>query len=455
MYGPPADPRQRLAPVEIFDVPEAYIACALIGLVLTCAAFWRRPNVRLRAAVFIAGQTILLTAPLAYFLDDWMYGSYPTIDKAGSMVFYLDGVHLRMLSDPIGSIQDPAARLIGVHIGHLWVTQLFDVFLSPMGAFNAQALVYPALGWFCAWLLFHEVTGAARPSMLMAFPFGMGLHVFRDLNWYTIEKAAIFWVPLFLWLCFRAWRDGGRWRFLPGLALGLTAWMNVYLGMLSAMMMGLAAAALWMSADSRRERFLKSSVFAACCISPLAVWQWLLMNSGPQLASPEEFLWSRAALDSFTLDPFRWNRLEVHRSLNLVALGTAFWGLKRSRWVGIVRLSSMSALLFFLLSLGPMVLGIENPIYMAARAVVPGFWRIAKPEVFFHMSWLLLLGIAAVQAGRAGWGPRLTGVLYALFVLAWLIMVRTHPAYPPMTVFQSSKLSDGWEDRVFAKPDSP
>ena len=105
----------------MFDVPEAYLACIGVGLVLSLAALLRTPNVRLRAAVFILGQTVLLTAPLAVFLDTWMYGSYPTIDKAGSMVFYLDGVHLRMLTDPVASLQDPAARLIGVHVGHLWV----------------------------------------------------------------------------------------------------------------------------------------------------------------------------------------------------------------------------------------------------------------------------------------------------------------------------------------------
>ena len=44
--------------------------------------------------------------------DTWVYGSYPTIDKAGSMVFYLDGVHLRMLTDPAASLQDlPHASL--------------------------------------------------------------------------------------------------------------------------------------------------------------------------------------------------------------------------------------------------------------------------------------------------------------------------------------------------------
>ncbi len=449
MYGPPPDSRQRLAPVEVFDVPEAYVACFIIGLALSLCALWRRPSIHWRSAFFIAGQSIILTAPLAFFLDTWMYGSYPTIDKAGSMVFYLDGIHLRMLSDPLASLHDPAARLIGVHIGHLWLTAAFDLFLSPVGAFNAQALLYPPLAWFCAWLLFYEVSAEPRASLLMAFPFGMGLHVFRDLNWYTIEKAAVFWIPLFLWTCLRAWRHGGRWQLLPGVVLALTTWMNVYFGLLCGLLLGLAAVSLLLSGDMRRGRFSVTAMFACMCVAPLALWQWALMRNGPQLASPEEFLWSRAALDSFTLSPLRWNRLEVHRSLNLIALATAIWGLRRGRWVGMVRLAAAAALIFFLLSLGPVVFKLENPIYMAARWVVPGFWRVAKPEVFFHVTWVLLLGIAAFQAARSGWSRRTTGTLYALFVVAWLLMVRTHPAYPPMTVYRPSKLSSDWAERVF------
>ena len=415
MYGPPADSRQQLAPVEIFDIPEVYLSCFALGLLLSILALWRRPPTAVRAAVFIAGQTIILTAPLAFLLDDWVYGSFPTIDKAGSMAFYLDGVHERMMSDPLGSFHDPAARLIGVHIGHLWVTAFFDIFVSPMGAFNAQALLYPALAWFSAWLLFREVTGNPRVSLLMAFPFGMGLHVFRDLNWYTIEKAAIFWVPLFLYFCLRAWKYGGRDRWLAAAVLVLSTWMNIYLGMLNAMMMGFSALALWMSGDQHRRRFLGTCCVAALALSPLAIWQWSLMQGGSQLASPEAFLWERAALDSFSISPFRWNRLEVHRSLNVVALGVAFWGLRRSRWVGAVRLGSMAALLFFMLSLGPIIngTGLENPIYMATRAVVPGFWRVAKPEVFFHLTWLMLLVSSPLISMVSGGGaPGPPGLLY-------------------------------------------
>jgi len=447
MYGPPVDPRQRLAPVEIFDTWEAYLFCGVLGLVLSGLAWWKKPSIEARSALFIGGQCIILTAPLAFFVDTYFYGSFPTLDKAGSLAFYLEGVHHRIMAHPIDAIHDPAARLIGIHMGHLWVTELFDAFLTPMGAFNMQALLYPALGWWCSWLLFHEITGKARISMVMSFPFGMGLHVFRDLNWYTIEKAAIYVLPLFLFACHRAWRRGGVWVWLSAVLLALSAWMNVYFGLLNAGMLVLMVVAVCASQNLHQRRILHTAMAGFCLLMPLALWQWLILHGGPPLASPESYLWERAALDTFTLQPFRWNRLEGHRALNMVAMGIALVGIWRGRWTGMIRFATLAAVVFFMLSLGPLLGagGAENPVYMVARATVPGFWRMAKPEVFFHMTWLMLLGIAAVEACRQGWSNRVTTLLYGLFVMGWLIMIRTHPAYPPMTMPLEVKLNADWE----------
>ena len=464
MYGPPPDPRQVLAPVELIDDPWSYALCLGLGLILTLAAArLKRLPMPVRAALFVLGQTIALTAPLAAHLDTYVYGAFPTIDKEGSLLFYLDGVHRRMLLHPFQSLQDPAARLIGVHVGHLWITQAFDLFLSPVGAFNLQALLNPALAWFAAWLLLRDLCKDDRVAMVLGFPFGMGLHLFRDLNWYTIEKSAVFWLALFAWALHRAWRDGGRWPWVSAVIFLLGAWNNLYLGLVGAALAALGLLATGGSALRQRQltpgfgRLLKACGASTLLCLPLLAWQLALMRGGSSLGSPERFLWERAALDGFTLVPLRWNRLEVHRALNLVAVGLAMLGLWFRRRDPRVRFAAFAGIGLFLLSIGPVLLPgpIQNPLYFAVRAVVPGFWRVAKPEVFFHGTWLLMLGVAALQLQRVAPRRGGLGLLYGFFLFWWFLSVRTHPAYPEMTMPVEGRLRPGWASEVFQTPPQP
>lgn len=475
-------------------MPEAYLGCLLLGLLLSALAAWKRPPQALRAGLFILGQTIVLTMPLAWYVDTYVYGAYPTIDKEGSLLFYLDGVHVRMLLHPWLSTGDPAAHLIGVHTGHLWLTQAFDLVLSPIGAFNIQGLLYPALAWWASWLLLRDLCGHGRTALVLAFAWGMGLHVFRDLNWYTIEKAAIFWLALFCWAFYRAWErapvtavpgegvfggplprgrlwETGRWPWVTAGLYALMTWNNLYLGLVGAALgvLGLGAT-LWAAfrarprvtddsnSDTDAYRLAASrarSVGLACAacavaVAPLALMQWLLLHGGPTLGDPERFLWERAALDSFSLVPFRWNRLEVWRALNMVVVGLAIFGSWKRRRDGRVRFAVVAGAVLFALSLGPQLLpGVDNPVYLATRAVVPGFWRVAKPEVFFHGTWLLMCGVAAIQLRRVVPDPRTLGLLYAIFIFFWVLMVRTHPVYPDMNLPLDNTLSEDWPDRVF------
>ena len=129
----------------------------------------------------------------------------------------------------------------------------------------------------------------------------------------------------------------------------------------------------------------------------------------------------------------------------------AAWGIVAGRKDGRIQLASACALVLFVLSLGPYlgVASLENPLYFAARSVVPGFWRVAKPEVFFLGTWLLLSLIAAIQLARLRPSARTITVLYGIFVVAWLIMVRSHPAYPPMTLPKETRLDPNWAEKVF------
>lgn len=489
MYGPPPDPRSVPFPAGPGDEPGAWALAVGVGLLLSALAAWRRPPEAMRALLFTLGQTVLLTAPLLGLLDRAWYGAFPTIDKEGSLLFYLDGVHVRALLQPIQSLSDPAVRLIGVHLGHLWPVATADLLLSPMGAFNAVALLHVALGWWAAWLLCREVSGDGRLALVAALPFGLGLHVFRDINWYTTEKAAVLWLALFAFALWRAARAGGPWPLVAGVLFAITCWMNLYLGLVGAALggMALAGAALHGVTGLRRRDLAASEGVAdvtsmlhlnpdalalpeartllrrvalanlACTLFalPLVAAQALLMREGPALASPERFLWERAALDSFTLSPLAWNRMELWPAAWPPLLLLAGWTALRLRRAPAVRFAAAAGLVLFLLSLGPRLLDqVDNPLYLALARGVPGLWRLAKPEVFFEGTFLLGLALAAVglvrlvPPGRRGLAA---AVLYALSVVGWLALVRAHPAFPAFSAPVESRLKQGWEERVFER----
>lgn len=421
MYGPPPDPQQIVTPTGLLDAPWAWVVCVVVGVLIAWFAGPRRP------LAWITGVVLALTAPAGAFLLTDVWGAFPTIDKAGSLLFYGDGVAWRFWH-----ADDPAIRLIGVHVGHLWVTAAFDLLVAPFAAFNLQAMLNLILSWYCARLLFVELCDDEDVSLLLAFPFGMGLHLFRDIQWYTIEKSGVYWIPLYAWALVRARRDP-RFIAVAAVVYAATFFYNVYFGVLCA---GIGALAL-LSRDKR--------VFAAVAASALAalpfVWlQGRMIQGEGTLGTPELFLTQRAPLDVFTLWPPMWNRLEAWRALNVVALLLAALGVlqRKNRWL------LGFAGVFFVLALGPA----HNPVYRALFEVVPGFWRIAKPETFFHVTWLALLAIGARRfadrrpSRRAlyGWG--------LLFALGWVVSVRTHPVYPGFSEPIPMELSKDWQRRV-------
>ncbi|MCB9758943.1 MAG: hypothetical protein H6739_03815 [Alphaproteobacteria bacterium] len=453
MYGPPPDPRQVLVPVDPSTHPGAFAVCFVAAAGLWALAALRRQPEALRAWWFVLGWVVALTAPLAGVLTRYVYGSFPTIDKAGSLLFYLEGVHYTVTLHPVAAIHDPAARLIGVHVGHLWITALFDLLLEPFAAFNAQGILYPALGWWGAALFARSLRGRWDVALLVGFPFGMGLHVFRDLNWYTIEKAAVGFLALFAWGVFRAWRDGGRWRFIAaGLYVGM-AFVNWYLALVGAAGTAMALGVAWVGTswrDPRLRNLLIACLACSVAVMPLVAMQLALLSGPGTLGDPERFLTERAIPDSFTLVPPMWNRLELTRALNgpvlaLAALGVVWGG-------GTARALAAVAAGLFTLALGPQVLPeVPNPVYMALHAAIPGFWRVAKPEVFFEGTWLCLIGVAALGLPDR-WLRRsaLWGV--PVFAAGWLLIVRTHPVFPPFAEPVPVELAPDWQQRVGMQP---
>ena len=416
-YGPPPTPAQ----VNLEIAPTTVFICVALGLAISASSRSSRFTPAVRAWLFCFGQTLALTAPLGLMISQGVYGDFPTIDKAGSYLYYQDGVHIRSLLHPIASLNDCAVQLIGVHMGHLWLVQFFDLFLSGYAPFNAQALLFPALAWWCCSLFFRELGADWRAAIATSLPFGLTLHIFRDLNWYTIEKAAIFLLPLYSLMLLRAHRQGGRWIGLSALCFVSTAWINWYLALVAAAGAGVAALL------ARSASLWKAVGLSALALLPLVAYQLALVSRGSP-GDPQTFLELRAAMDHFSLTPLEWNRLEWWAALSPVGLLLLVARLRQGDLSGVDRLLLSVAGVLFLFSLGPNLGGgLTNPVYMLAWHVVPGFWRVAKPEVFFYGSWLCLLAVAS----RSSFASH--RLLYPCMVLVWLGLTRTHSAYPGFT----------------------
>ncbi len=446
MYGPPPAPDQVELQASLQALPGAWLVCALAGLVLLGLGLGLRRRWELPAwGLILAGQVVLLTAPAGALVERAVWGAWPTIDKAGSFLFYLDGVHLKPFSP--GGLDDPSLALIGIHVGHLWLTAGLDLLLSSHGAFNAQALLQIWLGWFCGWLLLRELKVSPWLAALCAMPFALGLHVFRDINWFTIEKSAVFGVPLFLWAAVWARQRADRWLWLPALVLLGCALFNWYLALVN-----LALLIFWVGSHERKALLC----LGACglLLAPLVGVQALLLQDAGAMADPERFLWERAALDVLSIVPPRWYHLELWRTLNLPLLLLGVWGLWLQRRRVEARWAAAAVLSLGLLSLGPLLhgsdtTGLRNPLFMAAWELIPGFWRVARPEFLFEGAWLVLLASAAVtlQRWRPGW--KLLAAMQALMLAGWLWGVRSHPAYPGFSEPVEVSLPDDWEKRVF------
>jgi hypothetical protein len=396
------------------DVPGAWLLCAVLGVAL----LWLGRRSRLAAA---AGGVVLLTAPATGLVARAVWGHYPTIDKAGSLHFYGEGAHWHAFD-----VTWPSTQLIGMSMGHLWVTALLDLVLPAFGAMNAQALLNLVLGWWLGARLV-EATGTPRAwSLVAAFPLGLGLHALRDINWYTIEKSGLWPLTLYALLLVTAHRRGGGSVLAAGAAYAWAFFYNAYWGVLGALVGG---AALLVGNPRSRLAVAVSALGAL----PLVFAQLPALDNA-QLPPREAFA-ERAALD--VLAPFggeglgpNWNRIPLLAALDLpvtvAALAGAALALAALRrpgpraWSGPALV--LGAVLAALLACGPV-----TPLWGVFSAL-PGMWRLAKPETFFHLTVLASCVLAGPVFARLRVPP---WTVLVVQVALWLLLVRASTALYP------------------------
>ncbi len=443
MLGPPPDPRALPFAAGPTDAPAAWLACVAVAVMAGIVA-WRWP--RWRAAALVIGGTVLLTAPAAFVPGEVWWGAYPTLDKEGSRLFYDDGVHWRLLARPWAAPGDAAIRLIGVHLGHLVEVALFDVLLPVAGSFRAVALLHVALAWWAAAGLARALGARPVDALLLGLPFGINLHLMRDVQFTTVEKTADFVLPLFAWAWVRA-GAGGAARAGPALVVLVGAFLNLYsvliIGLGSALIAPFGVVAARRGEPAARARAV-ALLGAAVAAMLAAAAQAAVQAGGPALARADAFL-ERAALDSFTLVPWSWARLEPAWAWSPVALGVSAAGVWAGRGDRAVQACVLGALGLWALGWGPAPApGVPSPPYLALAEWMPGFWRVAKPEALVVGARLLVLAAAARALGaRAPLGAR-RWAAWALAEIAFVVLSRGHAAWPGFSWDVPAELAPGW-----------
>ncbi len=425
--GPEIDPRTVLYSVSVIQYTVSLI---ITGVMLYLAKRCKRHET-LQLIIFSFAIVTLVTAPWISVLNDAVIGAYPTIDKEGSLLFYLDGVHKRALLSPVDSLSDPAYCLIGFHLGHLWITEIFDIILSTHGAFNAQIILNLTLNITLSIVFLRIFSRDNLSTMVIGTIFGLQLHVFRDIHWYTIEKSSIYCLMSF-WIMLEMIQLGkNKYWWTLGIIFYLITWINFYWGILSTIL-GICYGLKSLIAKDYNNNVLKG--IATCIPFGLGVMtiQLTLMSNGELLAGKEEFL-HRASLDTF--DPFKlnWNRMSLWQSINPLIIGYGVWGLWRNR----LSFLTILGMIFLFLSMGPFIsIGIDNPLYLLINEL-PGLWRFAKPEIYFFVTYACFC-IGAVKIDI----PRIVLLLMLIF---WVVGLFTSSAFPYLTVFIESSLSPTWQ----------
>ena len=370
--GPPPDPKQ----VLIEPTSSAYFYSCLLGIVLL-GLTWFRALEKFKIVLYCCAIICIATAPLiGMTLEGWI-GAYPTIDKQGSVFFFEQGVHKMIIFNPIDALNHRGVQLIGFHMGHLWITEIFALFVNSNVAFNLHMVLNLGLNVGMTYLLISRVKNDTQ-ALIFSTIFGLGIHTILDIQWYTIEKSSLYCLPIF-WMALK-----NRWspRVL-GLTFFSICFINLYFGMICALF-----APLYLGIEKKFLRKYFALFIAGVLVAAGQIW---LTQKAPTLATPEEYLTMRAAQDCFSLGELKWARIPMLLAINPIALSLGIYAAVQKNW----NKELTCAAVFFFLSLGPnFVWNIPNPMYLLWTKI-PMLWRFSEPEIFFHITYLVLLKNAA------------------------------------------------------------
>lgn len=433
----------------------------------------------LGAAIFFAALALALTAPVWRAPKERIIGNithpglrgelfhewdFCTQAREGRLATYY---YSHNVSWPEG--QD-LRKFIGFSL-HLFLYLPFLMFHDLVLPYNLLVVITLALNGFCAFLLCRQIAKAYWPALVCGILFTLSPYAFLKLEQGFLQKAILWWLPLFL---LALWRfiEAGRRR---DAALAGLAWLGALLTYAPyAWYAALAALALFAThwiVRKRSGQAAEGAVLAvrawpllAPAVAGVLFLAFLLPSGGTQ--PPEGFMPTSVAdapigsvdiLHPFRFFPYKGFRTQVESlplGVSLAVLIFAVAALAR-RKPGVGMLTA-AALVFFVLALGPfpgtdgeLLSRLPLPYYFIAM-FAPWGKRLGYSIRVLPFLELALLGLAALacSSGKPSKAKTLQpGLAMSLLLLclgvlekAWLLP----ELYPPLVTSAQVSPETAW-----------
>lgn len=149
--------------------------------------------------------------------------------------------------------------------------------LNDILAFNIYFLLSAALNGFMTYLLVRELTASERASWLSGIAFMFAPYL--TAHWLGHQNLITLWfIPLFLWLCFRLIKNPQSWRYAlwAGVVAGIASINDFYNALFLSLLSGLFLLWLWLSDRKLFTRHFVQKI-GVVMVTWVLVWSvWLV-----------------------------------------------------------------------------------------------------------------------------------------------------------------------------------
>ena len=287
-----------------------------------------------------------------------------------------------------------------------WLLGPFTRWFGPVVSYNLFQVLHVALAAAICWLLLRDLGRSTIAAATGAAAFSFSPLLLSGLHNGNPDVTPIFALPLTAWFS-RRMQNGSMWALGLGLVVGMSAWLNPYVGVMSAIV-----AAIMVIAE-RPSGGIKGILLAGMVALLVAGTYVLLVSTSLHGPQPLQLKTGPRPISAGVAHLFGyiWPAFEHPRDpwvshgwyLGLSTLGLALWG-ARSGWVTHKRWYVMIGI-GLMLAMGAVLHISETPVTRGDQSLVflPGAYLQMLPgmdhlQIVYRYGALVCFAVAALAA---------------------------------------------------------